>query len=425
MATFLNNRYTDTATGLISDANDRMVINPHYMYNQMKPVQCIFYNLSVEGSGYDVATYTEYAIIGPRSPFKFNKIKNCTLYANDLRVLLNLDYSENGLETAGPIEFELVVIPNTFVPYQNSLISFDQLRANPYTKNYLFVVDQVDPDTFENGANSYRIRCHLYTTGGKGFNGTSEFDLPATDLEYLENQQVVQSYVMNIENAGTDIKCVLTEEDANSAESLSDVTAQMKDFYTQLFWNNPVQSFTYETPNGFYYDPYMIEFIIRNRLFDTSNNGYIYVHHELKMPPTFAIDYNESYFRAIEKRDLAAFTDRYAYGQLITNINTLFVTVPQRYFAVIYDKPCLFGTFQPLQAIMTYSAHSNTIYLQQDEYAMYNIITQWFNEGTIPNNTIDILSKVHWEPIKEHFYFIPICIYVIDQYLKGMISNKS
>ena len=410
MAKFVKSNYSETINGLMSDANDRMVMNAHYMFNNLKPVQCTFYNIDKDASTYDQAVWNEASVIGPISPFKYNKIKNATLYGSDLRAIISMDYNENGLEAA-PIEFELVVIPNTFVPYHNSFIIFDQLTKIEKTKDYLFIVDEVSPDTFENGSNCYKIRCHLYAT-------------TATERNHLENQ-VVRTYVMTIDNAGTDMKCVLTEEDYDIVSNFDTVIENLKKYYQSMFWNDSVQTFTYCMPNGLFYDPYLIEFIIRNRLFDTSNKGYIYVHHELPMPATFAIDYMDSVYRAIENRDLGRFTDRFAYGVLIDNINTLFATVPEKYFAVVYDKPAMFGLFQPLPGIMTKAAQDNELFVLQEPASMYNIITTWFNTGKIPPNTLDILDNIKFERTKEFFYYIPICIFVIEQYIENIVRKTS
>lgn len=409
MATFVKSNYAESVSTLISDANERVVTNNHYMYNNLKPINLTFYNIDKTGSTWDTGTITEFAVLGKESPFRYNKIKNATLYGQDLRVLFSMDYGENGLETT-PVEFELVVIPNTFEPYPNSFIIFDQLEQNPKTKGYLFIVDEVVIDTFENDANSYRIRCHLYSTHGR-------------DYESLE-RQVVRTFVMNIDNSGTDMKCVMTEEDNQIASTLDTVIGDIIDFYKGLFWNNSLQTFTYSTAMGFYYDPYLIEFLIRNKVFNGFGSDYIHIHHELPMPKTFAIDYMESVFRAIEMQDLKAFTDRQAYGQMIDNVNTLFATVPQTYYAVIYDKSCMFGLFQPIPSVMVASAQEGCHYILQEEYSMYNPITSYFNEEELDSNTIDVLQKIKFKANKDFFYYIPILVYVLKYYLNRITKTS-
>ena len=78
MAKFVKSNYSETINGLMSDANDRMVMNAHYMFNNLKPVQCTFYNIDKDASTYDQAVWNEASVIGPISPFKYNKIKNQT-----------------------------------------------------------------------------------------------------------------------------------------------------------------------------------------------------------------------------------------------------------------------------------------------------------------------------------------------------------
>lgn len=409
MAKFVKSSYSETVSTLISDANSRVVTNNHYMYNNLKPITMTFYNIDKTGSTWDTGTITEFAVLGKESPFRFNKIKNATLYGSDLRAVLALDYGENGLET-NPVEFELVVIPNTFEPYPNSFIIFDQLEEIEKTKGYLFIVDEVVIDTFENDANSFRIRCHLYSTAKRDYNA-------------LENQ-VVRNFTMNIDNAGTDMKCVMTDEDTTVVTGLETIVDDLSDFYKGLFWNNSLQTFTYNTAAGYYYDPYLIEFLIRNKVFNGTGKDYIHIHHELPMGRTFAIDYMDSVFRAIETCDLDGFTDRKAYGQMIDNVNTLFATVPQTYYAVIYDKPCMFGIFQPLPGEMIAAAHEDVHFILQQPESMYNPITSYFNEEDLDSNTIKVLEHVKFKATKDFFYYIPILIYVLKYYMNEITKTS-
>lgn len=410
MAKFVKSNYAESVATLISDQNQRMVKNNHYMLNNLKPVNMTFYNISKTGSTWDTGSITEMAVLGRQSPFRFNKIKNATLYTSDLRAVVAVDYNDNGLE-ANPVEFEFVAIPDTFEPYPNSFIILDQLEELEKTKGFLFIVDEVAIDTFENGKNAFKVRVHLYSTA-------------KSDYESLE-RQVVRNFVMDIENAGTDMKCVMTEEDVLVASGIETVISELTDFYNGLFYNSRLQTFTYNTATGFYYDPYLIEFLIRNKIFNGYGSNYIHVHHELPLKRTFAIDYMESVFRAVETQDLAGFTDRKAYGQLIDNVNTLFSTVKEAYFAVIYDKPCMFGVFQPLPNEMIASAHENVHYDVHETEAMYNPITSYFNgEATLDSNTLDVLERIKFKANKDFFYYVPILIFVLKYYLMEIAKTS-
>ena len=74
---------------------------------------------------------------------------------------------------------------------------------------------------------------------------------------------------------------------------------------------------------------------------------------------------------------------------------------------------------------MTKAAQDNELFILQEPASMYNIITTWFNTGKIPPNTLDILDNIKFERTKEFFYYIPICIFVIEQYIESIVRKTS
>ena len=101
----------------------------------------------------------------------------------------------------------------------------------------------------------------------------------------------------------TDSTCDLSKE---LIEKLDMVAVQLKEYFKDIFYNSRIQTFCF---TNFYldkfYDPFMIEFLLRNKILNNSGQrDYIYIDHKLKLNKTFSIDYNKTFFRSIETKDI-------------------------------------------------------------------------------------------------------------------------
>lgn len=409
MSKFINQNYKNTVSTLV-DNSINIMRNNSYVFNNLKPVPCTFYNIDETGSTLDAGTNFEYTLLGPNSPFRFNKIKDAVLYCNDMKILMSIDLTDEGL-TGSPVEFEMVVIPDTFRPLPNSFVIFDQLSNLDKTKKYLFVVDKVETDTIDNGTNFYRIHLTLKS-------------LYADDYEYLE-KQVIDNYNMVITNSGTTMKSVIKSNDYELITTLQSVLDRIKRYYIELFYNSSVQTFTFANNMGFFYDSYMIEFLIRNNVFKYTGNDYIFIDHAVKPQVTFSIDYDKTIFRAIETCDKSHINNVQAIGQPIENRNCLFATVPDKYFSVQYEDRALFGIFIPIDSVMIGMIQDNTMLDTSIPESKYNPIVSYFNDGSLPSNIIDILENIDMTPSTYNFYYIPILIFVMEKYMTKLMAKST
>lgn len=407
MSKFINKNYVNTVSSLI-DNSIEIMRNNSYVFNNMKPVTCVVYNPDETGSTLDAGAKFEYTALGPDSPFRFNKINDAVVYTNDMKIIMNIDLTEEGL-TASPIEFEIVVIPDTFIPLPNGYIIFDQLTKMDATKKYLFMMDQVTPDTIDNGANFYRVHLTL----------KSVFD---KDYKYLEDQ-VINEYTMIIDNAGTSMKTIVKQNDYNLISSVDDVLTRIKTYYLEMFYNDAVQTFTFDSNSGLYYDPYMIEFLIRNNVFKYTGNDYIFVDHAVPVHRTFSIDYDKTIFRALETCDIDRFNLMEAVAQPIENRNTLFATVPDDYFMIDYEDRATFGVFIPFDNLMINMVHDNVILDIDIPQCKYNPLVTYFHGDPMPSNILKILEDIDLYPSAYNFYFIPMLIFVLESYMGKLMKS--
>lgn len=407
MAKFINQNYKNTISNLV-DNSIKIMQNNSYVFNNLKPVPCTFYNVDETGSTLDVGTHAEYTYLGPNSPFRYNKIKDCVLYSNDIKILMSIDLTDEGL-TGSPVEFDMVVLPDTFKPYPNSFVIFDQLDKLDKTKKYLFIVDRVETDTIDNGTNFYRIHLTLKS-------------VYIDDYDSLE-KQVIVDYNMIITNSGTSLKTVVKSNDYDLVTNLESVLERIKKYYLELYYNSSVQTFTYYNNMGLFYDSYLIEFLIRNNVFKHTGNDYVFIDHAVPVQKTFSLDYDKTIFRAIETCDKNKVNNIQAIGQPIENRNTLFATVPDKYFSVQYESRAIFGIFAPIDSVMIGMIQDGTMLDSTEPEAKYNPIVAYFNNENLPSNIIDILENIDMTPSTYNFYYIPILIFVMEQYLTKLMTN--
>lgn len=407
MSKFINQNYKNTISQVV-DNSINIMRNNSYVFNNLKPVVCTVYNVDENASTLDVGSHSEYTFLGPNSPFRFNKIEDCVLYANDLKLLMNIDLTDEGL-TSSPIEFEVYAIPDTFVPLPNGFVIFDQLTKLDKTKKYLFIMDKVESDTINNGANFYRVHLTL----------KSIYD---DDYKYLENQ-VIDKYHMIITNSGTSLKTVVRSNDYEMVTTLESVLDRIKKYYLELFFNSSVQTFTYSNNMGFFYDSYLIEFLIRNSIFKYTGNDYIYIGHAVPTHATFSIDYDKTIFRSIETCNKSNVNNIQAIAHPIENRNCLFATVPDRYCSIEYEDRAIYGVFAPIDSVMIAMIQDNVMLETTQPECKYNPIVAYFNNEPLPSNIIDILDTIDMTPSTYNFYYIPILVFVIEKYLTKLMSN--
>lgn len=397
---FTDTKYTKTIDSLVTSVKER-IQNPYYKFSDKKPTKVVYYRQNTEKTTSDEVSEEIYQHIGDRSPVKFNKILDFYIYGFS-RIETNASVGEYGLES-DDIVGTIIVLPNTIVPMQGDFFLVPYLKEKA-----LFKVNSVNQDTLYDGANVYQVEYKLET-----------FE----SLESIE-KQVVKTYHFTIQNVGTDFSPLLEDSNYQLIEKLDAVLENMTSLY-QLFFDKNVQNFVYNF-NGFYmYDPYLIEFIIRNRLMNYGND-YIYVSHGTPLPKTFGYDYSRSLFAIIEepseleKREIV----NSATASEIQDINTLFTTRLHSYYKVEYfhGNPYM-QTFN----ILPYEVieHIKTgKYFEDKNMIPYNLLIAYFNSDSsyISDKLIDVLKYTDYAESKEFYYLIPIDIFIINHFIESLMK---
>lgn len=394
-----NSSMLSTAPNFIVSNVKSSINNPYYLFNNSSASICTYYNINTTMTTLDEATRGNYAEISPESPVRYNKISGFYIYGVN-RIDPSMEVGEFGLETSG-IQDDAMILPNTIIPYPGDFFVLDQIE-----KQYLFKVTAVNPNIIETGATMYKINFMLSSSDG---------------VEHID-PQVVKSYNFSIENYGSNFGCLIESSMLEEVKELERYTVLLKDYYIQLFYDTRIQSFSY-LRNGMFkvYDPYLIEFMIRNDILKGSTN-YIYVSQQVYLPSTFGVNYDRTFFSALENKNPNKHYCKYT-GNLIlcTQKLSLLYAYPQDYYTMEYEhissKFHIIDIFNDPKFMDKIRNNEKT-----DNNILKDIIISYFNNEAIDKTMLEKLEHVDYMENEDLYYLIPLVIYCIEQSIIKMLK---
>ena len=296
------------------------------------------------------------------------------------------------------------------------------------------MIIDVQQDTLQNGSNAYKVTYRL---------------------EYDDNTQILNkikhNYRMIDVREGTNISKIVDCLDYEIAKIMDEKAVQLKKYYQELFYNERVQTFIFMDLREFrMYDPYMIEFLIRNKILDDGEDDYIHVDHKLHMRKTFAIDYDRSFFRMFEKCDkekLLASNHRITY-RIIKSFGTTFASRFESYYEVIYeDTPAQGYNMNCISDDLIFRIKENNLINTNDEQELYdyflweNIIIKYFNDEPYTSDEVESIDNIIYKfkdiirmAIEDKksffdvdssikvFYIIPLLIFCLEKGIEKVLK---
>lgn len=410
----LNVTHTQMTQSLVDFQMD-LLKNPFFLFNDKKGLPVEYYNLNTTQSQLDQGLKIPYANIGPESPLRFNLVHDFYLFGME-RISVQLENGEMGIE-GSEISGEAIILPDTIRPYPG-----DYFTINMTKKKYLFQVRSATIDTLENGGNYYRIDYKL---------------------EYLSDDRLIPLVVNEFNfvsgNIGTNYSPVLSTTGYNLAKILDDTAVLLKQYFRGLFYNNKVQTFTfvylYEVcVNGlnssYFYDPYLIEFIIKNKILANTGDKYEYIDHKTFPKADFPIKYSKSIWKAIETKDKDHINSCIisSPGIYIDDPATIFSTRYENYFEMTYENPDPVAdrwssrlSIIPSQVI----GHINEGQLFfNSPLSKYNLLIKYFNDMEINAHDMDPLQRIDsYSNDKDTYYLIPIIIFILEYNIKKIMAR--
>ena len=413
MGKFINTEHRDMIDTLTKGVVKDMVKNPYYLFENTKATPVIFYELCDESTTLDDVSRLEYEQIGKQSPLRFKKINNMYLYGLG-RMEIHYTMGETGLE-ADPINGDCTDLPNTINPTPGCYFEIPYL--NNGQNHYLFAITDVTDDTMDNDQNIHRM--------------TYELDRTSESTWEDIQKQVVEEYDFIPGSVGTQKKSIILSSVMKLAEQLDDIDTILRQYYTELFYNPRVQTFTVKYVDSYdINDSMLVEFLIRTKIMAANGRDYIYVSHKRPVPRTFSIDYAKSVFNCIEKADVNKLPTAYRDGQyrLIDNMATIFVSRQEPYYYVDYNMilppDSLSNHIETFDSDFLRRIYDNELYDYSSDKAYLNIVSK-FMKGLAPVTSDDAiaLENVEYNATVELYYTLPLVIYCLEKYIKSLIGE--
>lgn len=397
---FSDTKYINTVDKLV-EATKEKLINPYYPFGDKKPTKVNYYSQNIEKSTLDEASGLYEAHIGKNSPFKFNKIINFMLYGID-RISTEYNVGDFGTESEA-VSGEAIILPNTITPRPGDFFSI------PYLKEVLlFKINGVTPDTLDTGANIYKVEYQLELTNS---------------IDSIETQ-VEKKFNFIVGNVGTDFKTIVQDCDYNIINKLNALVDQLITYFENIFFDTRLQTFVYNYDGWYMYDPYLIEFLIRNKILNYGND-YIYVSHALTTRKTFAMDYTKTFFYALEHPEDDIHCDIHATADLISDPNSLFMTRLEYYYEVRYRDSSLYKTrFDVIDPDIIDHIKSNIMYTKGDKNEYYNLWIAYFNNNKdfFKGDILSLIKQTDYMDNLSCFYSLAISIFIIEKYIDSLLS---
>ena len=395
----LNRKHSDTINAVVEGAKQRLK-NPFYLFTDKQATIVTYYNTNIEKTKTDEDSKLMYSYTEQDSPLRFNKIENAYLFGIN-KMELDSQLEEFGLESSA-VEGEAYVLPDTFQPYPQDYFIINHMDD----KKIIFKVTSVSQDTFEDGANFWRIGYKLTATSADNY-----------DLE----GQVVDNFIMITTTIGTNMKSVIKKTDYLIIDNLEELLNEMKNYYQQLFFKNRLQTFIFDYNEEHFYDAYMIEFLKRNNILSGSDK-YVYIELQVPLSGTFGIDYANTFFYTLEKRSLNRLRIPPAYATVIKDRSTLFYHRPDDYYQISYKYIASSAyTIHTVEEELLDMILNKKEYSKDNPLAYNNAMIPYLNNMEIDNDLIDIIRNMPFEPNVRMFYAIPEVIFVLEKYIESLL----
>ena len=401
MGKFTDTRYVSTINSLVTATKDK-INNPYYVFSDKKPTKVTYYAQNVEKSTLDEASGLHGEDLGSDSPFKFNRINEFLLYGID-RINTEYEVGDFGMESA-PISGTCIILPNTITPRQGDFFVINYVK-----EPILFKVTGMSHDTLDTGANIYSI----------------DYMLAKVDAIDKIEAQVEKRYNFLVNNVGTDFKAIIQDCDYNLIGSLESLIENLIIKFSNIFFMPKLQTFVYNHDGWLMYDPFLIEFLIRNNVLKFGEE-FVYVSHACSINRTFSMDYMKTFFNELEKASLPIKCNTLATADLITDPNSLFITRLEEYYWVRHVDDTPYKTrFKVFDMDVIEHINENKYYEKDNEKEFYNLWIAYFNNNNdfINGNLLAVVNEIDFMDNLSCFYALAITIFILERYINKLLEK--
>lgn len=323
---------------------------------------------------------------------KFNIIKDVPMFGVNTSQF-ELDDGEFGI--SGALKSEGVLIPDTVIPTADDYITFGFQNHK-----YLFKITGIESDT---------IRSNHY------FKVSFKYD--RDDVDSIK-AQVVNEYTCIFDNIGSEDKCILLDSKLEQLQKLNDIYNSITESYMATFYNQMCSTLTHTWIDRLIYDPYMIEFIKRHKLFFFEYDYTSYTFdHILDTPSDFIMRYNRTIYNTIDKGG----DFEYKVRQIIINDPlTYFYNSPDNYFTLeMYD-----GNYNDL---LYCNKFTSFVKGEESDNILFNILDSYMENGITTELYDKVLSSFdsfYCEDNRDYFVVCPLILFIIKKLVDNITLKK-
>lgn len=359
-------------------------------------------------------------------------IKNRYEKINDFVIIMDAvdsssEFSEETLNDEGEITSTVKILPNTIEPHHGDMFIMKYLN-----KNSLWRVTEVSPLNSEENL-IYQLSVELKERN---------YDSKSFFKKKLE-EAVISEYHFKYEHYGTKFKTIITDEENNYTNSFKEFYKELAKYYDDTFFDEYTSTYVCEHEGDFLIDEMLNTFLLKTET--------LMVNPDIKIPTIFNFfenkDYEKTIFSAITKKDKNRLKK---YKCSLISKKTLCLGENTLLFGksiVWYDSEYSLKKFDQfdqsflnifLEDVKSTVAESDLL----TNFSFVNLVNKLINGYMISNNkgllleikelynvlkTLGIKSyglALSQDNIINCFYYIPLILYVIKNYLM-IILNKN
>ena len=314
---------------------------------------------------------------------KFSLIKDVPMYNINVSQF-ELEDGEFGIK--GSLKSEGTMIPDTVIPTADDYITFG---FQDY--KYLFKITGMETDT---------IRSNHF------FKVTFKYD--RDDVSSI-NAQVVNEYTCIFDNIGSEDKCILLDSNIEKLQKFSDIYSNITNSYMASFYNQMCSTLTHTWVDRLIYDPYMIEFIKRHKIFFFEYDYTSYTFdHILDTPPDFIMRYNRTLYNAIDKG-----------GDFEYKVRQIIINDPLTYFFNSRDNYFTLEMYNGTDNDLLYcNEFTSFVKGQESDNILFNIVNSYMENGItdeLSNLVLNSFDNFYCIDNRDYFVFCPLILFIIKK----------
>ena len=402
-----------------------------YLQGNGTPVLVTYYNLDTNISTTELGSETYDKRLGDNSPLRFNKIIDFPVYG--LRELIPTKEELDGGLVDISVDGEVIILPNSIKPNPLDHFVYHFLDGRSIT----FRITDIEYSSIKSN-NYYKLSLSLC-------------DINDEYTAHRLDNQSIKTYKTCLNVIGTNERCIVEDTVFETIESIVKIRNYMIQVYLDTFYEKKYNALIFRGHSGGYplFDPYLTKFIMSNNVLDKSDYGQYIVLVGYDMRPNVSKNYNKSIYRNIEMRDTthvrrlsimpANFrtvdTNPFAYygEEVVFSVDlTEYIDprhiknahgegTPNSWCANEYIHTDLLHRIQNAQPFGEYNTAETSLKFGD---IIINFLTKGNLYGLLTNSLMEELLSYEISDNWDDFVYIPILIYILDEYVKYLRNNK-